>query len=233
MGEKKLNILTTVTKNYVNLIDNYFLATLPSEIKDMKVLYINDLEKIGSQNDAKFFETKKLEMLCKEIESNLGDNIFFIDGDVVFAYGATFKDEINEILEEYDIAFQHNDDWYNFGVFALSCNERTLEYFQHMLEIEMPKTFDIRKLHDQHIANALLGVYPDIPGFEYSVEKTFDNIKHINLPIRYFGNHYRHYRYPQDVPDDVVFIHATSTSSMSEKIHLLHDFKHKYYDSRK
>ena len=97
----------------------------------------------------------------------------------------------------------------------------------------MPKAFDIRKLHDQHIANALLGIYPEEPGFEYSVEKTFDNIKHTSLPIRYFANHFTHHRYPQDVPDNVVFIHATNTNSMSEKIYLLHEFKHKYHDSRK
>ena len=106
----------------------------------------------------------------EEIRANMGNNIFFIDGDVVFS-GRTFKDEVNKILEEHDLLFQFNDAWYNFGVFAVNCNERTEEFFCHFLEIEMPKAYNLSGLHDQHIVNGLLNIYHPNAGFTFETEK--------------------------------------------------------------
>ena len=228
---KKLHVVTLATKSYINLINDYFFTTLPKEVENMKLLYLNDMDDVRYSSATKFLEKRKLEMLCEEIRANLGNNIFFIDGDVVFARGATFQEEINELLEEYDLAFQFNDQWYNFGVFALSCNEGTLEYFEHMLNVEMEKAFVNDDIHDQHIMNALLGVY--VEGTHDLVEKTFDNLKHTSLPIKYFANHFREHKYPIGVPEDVVFMHATNTYSMAEKLSLMLDFKFRYYDSKR
>jgi len=231
---KKLHILTLATKSYIKIIDDYFLSTLPEEIENMKILFLNDMDNVRYSSATKFLEKRKLEMLCDEIKANMGDNIFFIDGDVTFAHGVNLKDEINNLLEDYDLAFQFNDQWYNFGVFALSCNEETLKYFEHLLNVEMEKVFENTLIHDQHIANACLGIYvPDMMNRWVSVEKVFREIRHTSLPIKYFANHFVDYKFPTDVPEDVIFIHATNTYSMEEKLNLLNDFKHIYYDSRK
>ena len=214
------------------MVNDYFLSTLPPEISNMKILYLNDMDNVRYSSATKLLEKRKLEMLCDEIRANMGDNIFFIDGDVVFAHGVNFKAEINGLLEEYDLAFQFNDKWYNFGIFALSCNERTLEYFEHLLNIEMGDGFFETKAHDQHLANALLGIRHPQDDSEFSVQKIFDNVKHTSLPIKYFANHFEEHPYPTGVPDDVVFMHATNTYSMADKLGLLYDFKYRYYDSR-
>ena len=120
----------------------------------------------------------------------MGDNIFFIDGDVVFSKTANFKHEINQMLEDHDLLFQFNDQWYNLGIFALNCNEGTLEYFEHLLNVEMPKACENRSLHDQHLANALLGVFHPNSGIDVLVDKTFHDLRHTSLPIKYFGNHF-------------------------------------------
>jgi hypothetical protein len=65
------------------------------------------------------------------------------------------------------------------------------------------------------------------------VEKVFTHVKHGSLPQKYFGNHFIKKSYPADTPEGVVLFHATNTYSMSEKIYLLHDFKHKFYDRAK
>jgi hypothetical protein len=231
--KKKLNVVTLATKSYIKIINDYFLSTLPKDIENMKILYLNDMDNVRYSSATKFLEKRKLEMLCKEIESNLGNNLFFIDGDVTFAYGVSFKEEINNILEEYDLAFQFNDDWYNFGVFAINCNIKTLKYFKHLLNHEIDKAIENSKIHDQHLANALLGVFHPNAGVKVVTEKQIKDIKHTSLPLKYFGNHFKNCKYPADVPKDVVFIHATNTYTMEEKLNLLWNFKHHYYDLRK
>ena len=116
MSNKELTVLTLVTKSYVTLLHDYFLTTLPAEIEKMKILYVNDFDNCRYNSVAKFLEKKRLEMIYKEIKANMGNNLIFIDADVLFASKTKFQDEINEILENYDLAFQFNDDWYNFGV---------------------------------------------------------------------------------------------------------------------
>ena len=230
MSNKELTVLTLVTKSYITLLHDYFLTTLPAEIEKMKILYVNDFDNCRYNSVAKFLEKKRLEMIYKEIKANMGNNLIFIDADVLFASKTKFQDEINEILENYDLAFQFNDDWYNFGVFAISCNERTESLFKHFLEKEIHKVFDEADLHDQHLINGLLGLCPANVGIEYEVEKTFDNVTHCSLPIKYFANHFTQYQYPHDVPSDIVLLHATNTYNMEEKLNLMSHFKHHYYD---
>ena len=226
----QLRVLTTVSKSYVSILDEYFLATLPKEVENVKILFLNVDSFIGS-SAAHVFETKKLEFLCEEIKAHMGDNIFYIDGDVVFAYESPFVDEINGLLEEKDILFQFNDQWYNFGVFALKCSAKTLEYFEHMLHVEMEKHKNNAHIHDQHICNAMLGVQDFDPVPE--VEKVFENIAHGSLPLRYFANHFRGVHYPGDVPEDVVFLHATNTYTRKDKLNLLTHFKHHHFERKK
>jgi hypothetical protein len=160
----------------------------------------------------------------------------FIDADVIFAANVEMKDEINALLEENDILFQFNDTWYNFGVFAINCNEKTEELFGHFLENEIDKVKDVDYLHDQHQINALLGInHGEIhdqsqPIF---VDRVFDAIKHDSLPKKYFANHFVDHKYPRDTPSDVVLFHATNTYSMPEKLNVMNHFKHHYYDLRK
>ena len=227
---KKLNIVTLSTKSYINLINDYFLSTLPKEVKNMKILFLNDMDNVP-KNSAVFFEIRKLEMVISEIKANMGNNLFFIDGDVTFAKNATFVEEVNSLLEKNDLLFQFNDLWYNFGVFAVSCNERTLEFFEHFVNVETPKAYGNTYLHDQHIVHALLGIFHPNAGFKFSVDKQFTELTHTSLPIRYFANHFENLKFPYDVPKDVVFLHATNTSSMGSRIALLKTFKAIYYDN--
>ena len=230
---KELHVFTIGTKSYIKIIDEYFLTTLPPDIDYMNILYFHDMEDIHRTGTAPF-EIKKLERILHEIRAHMGHNLFFIDGDVVFAEGAPFKDEINEFLEEYDVLFQFNDLWYNFGVLAIACNERTEEFFRHFLEVESPKIVESHRLHDQHVVNAMLGIYHPHAGFKVEVQREFkfEELKHAHLPLTYFANHFSDLKYPDSVPEDVILFHATNTINMEKKIKLLSDFKHDYYDSR-
>ena len=228
---KKLSVVTLATKSYIRIIDDYFLSTLPKDVKDMKILFMNNMDNVP-RSEAVDFEIKKLNMIIEEIKINMGNNLFFIDGDVVFS-GLQFTDEVNNLLQENDLLFQFNDLWYNFGIFAVSCNENTLEFFEHFVNVEMPKAHNCPGLHDQHIVNAMLGILHPNAGLEVPVEKTFDHLVHQALPIKYFANHFENYKYPAGVPNDVVFLHATNTINMPHKLAILTDFKNNYYDARR
>lgn len=229
---KKLSVVTISTKSYINIINDYFLSTLPDSVDRMKILYLNNMDNVP-RNKAADFEIKKLEMIIEEMKINMGHNLFFIDGDVVFSHNGHFKDEVNKMLEEYDLLFQFNDLWYNFGVFAISCTEKTLEFFEHFVNVEMPKCYDNTSLHDQHIVNGLLGIYHPNAGFSFSVDKEFAHLKHNHLPYKYFANHFENHKYPYSVPEDVVFLHATNTPTLQNKLNLMTEFKLVHYDSKR
>lgn len=219
-----LNIMTVVTPSYEKVLEDYFLTTLPEEFDKDEIYVVKADPKYDNCHSnlplLKEFEQYRLGKILEYAEEKEGEKVFFIDSDVVFAKGAQFKEELCDLLDEYDFAFQFNDSWYNFGVFSFSCNERVLSFLDDFLNNRFDKILKNNKFHDQHVVNEMLK------------EETYKNIKHTHLPFKFFANHFARIKYPKGTPGDVVLFHATSCGGLGKKIQLLKDFKSRYYDNK-
>jgi hypothetical protein len=216
--DNKLNVVTFITKDYLNIFGNYFLPTLPEEIESITTKCVNIGGYHRHSNYALELEKVRTKFIIEQITAHMGQNLFMIDSDVVFS-GRRFVLEINDILSNYDFAFQNNTNWYNFGVFAIRCNDKTLDIFYKLLDrLNNPtdnycKTLDERYddgyfLHDQHIINDLVRE---------------NDVTHTSLPLEYFAGHFG----SMELPSEWILYHATNTLSMEEKIQVLERKKNK------
>ena len=107
---KKLHVVTSVTKSYMELYEGYFLGTLPSDVEEenLHVFHLPDKFDNCRSKSSLLAELEKvrLENVYNLMIENMGDNIFYIDVDVAFATGASFVEEINNLLLHNDIVFQ-------------------------------------------------------------------------------------------------------------------------------
>ncbi len=212
MKSDKLNIITFVTNDYIDIMKEFFISTLPKEIDSVVIECGNISGYLRHDPDAYKLEILRTKFICNQIKANFGENLMMIDSDVAFS-GKNFKNEICNILGEYDIVFQFNDSWYNFGVFALHCNNETLDLFNFLLNHELPKLEKNKEIHDQHLINDLLKT------------DRFKNIKHTYLsPQKYFSNHFHKIKFPQHMTSEVILFHATNTYSLEEKKNKLKQF---------
>lgn len=223
--QNKLNVLTFVTIDYVTIMRDYFLKTIPKEIEsvDIKCININDYHR-DNINVAIELEKFRTKYIIEKIKSCDNQYIMMIDSDVIFS-GIDFKYNVINSLQNNDIIFQkQNDTCYNFGVFALKSNEKTLKLFEKLLE-ELNKDYSDgyfsetinmkltkNEVHDQWLINDIL---------------RFSNIydvKHGFLDLEYYGNHlFGNY----DFPSNWILFHSTSTHSLEDKINLLNRYINK------
>ncbi|HUW47410.1 MAG TPA: hypothetical protein VMW36_01530 [Patescibacteria group bacterium] len=218
---KEMIVATVVTKSYQNMAEKYLLATLPKEFRKENIFVVDAPDKYDNCHSnislLKEFEEFRLGAILEIADEHPGKNLFFIDSDVAFSRSTGVYKEITELLEEYDVLFQFNDSWYNFGIFAFSI-DRALSFFDTMLHRDFEKVLSDPGYHDQHLVNDML------TGHE------FQHIRHAHLPKRYYANHFHGASYPGGVPENVALLHSTSCSGISSKEAMLEDFKKKYYD---
>jgi hypothetical protein len=209
---KKINFITFITQDYVDILKQYFLSTFPYD----DTLIINCVNKKGyfrHDSFAKELEKIRTKFIIDQIKINFGNIIFMIDSDVIFS-GVDFKNTVIHLLEINDIVFQNNTQWYNFGVFACNCNEKTLSVFEKLLEkLNSDETYfcvtlnsETKDPHDQHIVNDLVREY---------------NLKHDSFPITFFGGHFG----TSELPNEWVLYHATNTNTINDKIEILEKIK--------
>lgn len=205
---KKINVITLISNEYINIFDKYFLSTLPVEIESLTVKYINKKGYFRHDPYSKNIEIIRTQFIIDQIKTFDNEILMMIDADVVFRR-KDFSEIILKLLENNDIVFQNNESWYNFGVFALNCNNKTLMLFQNLLNtIGIEKYFcktlneETNDPHDQHIINDLV---------------RFGDYKHDSLPLSFFGGHFGNAK----IPNDWLLYHATNTYNMDEKEKIL------------
>lgn len=210
-----LKVLTTVTNNYLDLFNKYFLSTFPKYIE----LIINSSDIILDANnlsiDGKpirlFKQLMYEKILWQRSQIEKYDKIFYIDSDVVFIND--FRDDIIERLSHYDIIFQDNNQDYNFGIFALNKSNKILNFFDEVIpEIKNLINKDC-SFEEQAILN-------------YYIKKQDLNIG--ILPLGYFGGHLDKCKFPNFPNEKIYLYHATNTYSMNEKIQVLEYVKNKF-----
>jgi len=211
----RLNVITFITNDYVDIFKNFFLHSLPDEVESVEVKCVNKEGYFRHHPFSETIEKIRTEFIISQIIAHKGEMLMMIDSDVVFS-GEGFTSEIKGLLENYDIVFQNNTAWYNFGVFAVNCSDKMLELFRE-LRVKLDENVSFCKtlnkistpIHDQHIINDLV--------------RFNENIKHTSLSLRYFGGHFA----KAPIPKDWILYHATGTKTMWDKVIRLNKYKKK------
>ena len=210
---KNLHLCICLTDSYKNIYENIFLPTLNKycgEFENIEILNINDVDSSpGNTTDNNFRQInyKKLHFIYEQILKHFGENIIFLDLDIVFF--KKFKDEINDMLETYDMVLQENDNWLNVGVWAISCNQKVKEFFEKDL---LPLSNTLLSPIGQYTHNLFKeesGFGSDQDVVNVAIQKTKD-IEVGRLPVKYYSNHLRDYKFPDNIPKDCVLFHATN-----------------------
>ena len=136
-NEKELHLSVCMSDSYLPIYEKIFSRTLPREFKNVNILHVRDYDGVPGnvgEDNFKVINYKKLEFISQQIERYQGDNLLVLDLDIVCF--RDFKQEINDLLEEYDMVFQHNPNYdnrhmpYCVGVWALQCSEKNRTFFQ-------------------------------------------------------------------------------------------------------
>ena len=92
----------------------------------------------------------KIQFIINAIKENIGEPIVFSDVDIKFFN--PFRDHLQNVLEEVDVAFQSQYSQHrprrprlpplelNGGFMAVNCNNKTLDFFNHVLNLNDAKT---------------------------------------------------------------------------------------------
>jgi len=132
--KKDLHLCLVMSDSYFPIYQKIFSRTLPDEFDSVNILHIRDHDSkpglVGEEN-FKYINYKKLEFVAKQLIAHEGDNLLVLDIDVVCF--KNFKDEINSLLEDNDMVFQHNRHYENIpyciGVWGLQCSRKNLMFF--------------------------------------------------------------------------------------------------------
>ena len=211
--EKQLHICSCLTDSLKNVYNGMFLPTLADNCKEfdhIDLLQILDRGEAqpGDTGNRKFMAVvyQKLHYIYSQIKAHLGDNLIYLDVDIVF-FGP-FKSEINKLLERYEMVLQDNDNWLNAGVFAMRCDEAVLKVFENYI---LPLSENILKEHGS-ATHDLFGepapYYGDQEVINIAIRDS--GISAGKLPITYYSNHLKDHSFPSYVPPGCVLFHATN-----------------------
>ena len=138
MPSKELHLCVVMSDSYLDIYKKIFLRTIPKEFSDINILHINGYDSepgaVATQN-FKAINYQKLEFIAQQLITHKGDNLLFLDLDIVCFQD--FKDEINIFLEDYDMVFKHNPHYptmpYCVGVWGLQCNNTNKTFFEQQV----------------------------------------------------------------------------------------------------
>lgn len=200
----KINLITYADTEYMEYVNSFLLPTLPESIKTIDIIFASYFPPTSYLQ-----MIQRLEAMRDKIITYSGKQLMYLDADVVIV--KDFTNDVLNRLKEYDILFQNNTQWYNSGIWAANCNDKTLNLFNKFIN-ELKKD---SKFLDQTII--------------WEVINSFD-IKHASLPISYFAGHFDQCKFPQ-FPDEVFLYHATNTYSSQEKRNALEYVKKRFSHS--
>lgn len=233
IDKKELNLCTCLTANYKEIYKKIFLKTLnihgnfAEDYKNISVLDIADLDSMPGATGSVDFRTinyRKLHFIYELIKKYYGQRLMFLDVDIVFF--TEFKNEINNLLDEYDMVLQENDEWLNVGVWAMNCNDNVKTLFENKI-LPLSNVLLKEKGVEKH---DLFGEPHDYTGDQDVVNVSIkqSDIKVGRLPIKYYSNHLKNYKFPDYVPKDCVLFHATSCGAgIENKVNLM---KNAYFE---
>jgi hypothetical protein len=182
------------------LKDDWFLKTLADDFElNFQYLGSNGGKEVLFLSDYWFSALRQRhEYLCQAIRDNLGETILSMDLDIQF-FGPCLP-LINKTIAGRDIVFQ-SERWpptgeVNAGFVAIRCNDRTLDFYNRIAQIE----FEKMPLGDQSAINQLL-------------REESNNLKWGVFPAQIWAR--SHGCAP---PDDIVMHHANCTVNTADKI---------------
>ena len=123
-----------MSDSYFPIYQEIFNKTLPREFDSVNILHVRDCDStpgaVGEEN-FKNINYKKLQFIAKQLIMHEGDNLLALDLDVVCF--KNFKDEINLLLKDNDMVFQHNKHYENMpycvATWALQCSRKNINFF--------------------------------------------------------------------------------------------------------
>lgn len=201
-----MRVITFVTSDYIEILQRFFIKTLPGDIDSVEIKCVNKNGYFRHDPFSRDLEKIRTKFIIEQIQKNWRKDLMMIDADVIFS-GTEFSGQISEMLSTYDILFQNNTQWYNFGVFALKCWSRIEDLFHELLrDLDSDKDYcetlnEYGHLHDQHYINDIV---------------RRSGLKHGSLPLQFFGGHFS-----VPMPKDWILYHATNTQTMQDKIDVL------------
>src|SRR5574343_346876 len=160
-----LKVLTMYTQNYYDLFNKYWLKTIPTDIENIEIFKPDNLDLDANKlsNNGKPIENFKRLMylkICWQLEvikKNIGNNIFYIDGDIIFFN--SFKDYINEYLKYHDMILQNNNNDWNIGVWGIKCSDRVIILFEEIIPKIEELIYKDCSFEEQAVVNTYLKKY--------------------------------------------------------------------------
>jgi lipopolysaccharide biosynthesis glycosyltransferase len=134
---------TSPVKDWLDL-----LIESSEEFNDLEVVPIlgqtdstNDLAGATHSQDYMKLMLSRWLNLPNIIRENIGNNILFLDCDIVFnKYKKDFVSNINSFLEDHDLVTQYDTNsgmslGINMGFLGIKCTEETLEFFSEFMQL--------------------------------------------------------------------------------------------------
>ena len=131
---KELHLCVVMSDSYFPIYQKIFNRTLPKEFDSVNILQIRDhnsLPGLVGERNFKAINYKKLEFVSKLMFTHEGDNLLVLDVDIVCF--SELKNEINSLLENYDMVFQRMPDNhkvmpYGIGARGLQCSKKNMNF---------------------------------------------------------------------------------------------------------
>ena len=123
---------------YSEIYDFYF-RHITKNLNDMFEIEPIKIDNISNNNNGHTFfggVSIKIELIIQKIKENIGNTIIFTDATIFIN-----KDRANELKGffdnylENDLCFADNtDSFYNIGIILIKCSEKTLHFFENVLQ---------------------------------------------------------------------------------------------------
>jgi hypothetical protein len=133
---KGLHLCVIMSDSYFPIYQKIFNRTLPAEFTSVNILHLRDWNSVPGavgERNFKMINYKRLELVYTQMKLCRGDNLMILDIDAVCFQD--FKGQINKLLENNDMVFQHNPHYktkpYCIATWGLQCNEKNINFFEN------------------------------------------------------------------------------------------------------
>lgn len=190
-----MKIVAVHSPQFARLRDEWFLATLPSDMQPVLIESpFDSLPGDGGWGTPQWRAALdfKLQLVCDTIRDHTGEIICFSDVDVQF-FGS-FRNAILEILADHDIAAMRESQagGMNGGFYAIRCAPHVEALWEEAMFTDKTEAV----LHDQDALNALL-------------DENTHGVRLDLLPDTFWASH-RHLIFKEPEPSGVLVNHVTS-----------------------
>jgi len=133
----------------------FYNVHIQENLKDIFQLKAIKIDDIKEKKNGHHFDglNIKIELIIREIKENMNNSIIFSDATIFI--NSKNKTELKDYFDKYkkyDLSFIKEGDIYNIGLILINCNEKTLVFFEKVLELLNSKEITL----DQSAINKLL-----------------------------------------------------------------------------